>query len=108
MFEELYADPERLEQFMHAMAGISAGNFHAPRREVRLLAGTATLTDVGGATGQLSAHHRAAPPAHAVHQLRPPRGAPIAERSIAAAGIADRVTRVNSTSSRTRSPRLTS
>ena len=29
MFEELYADPERLEQFMHAMAGISAGNFHA-------------------------------------------------------------------------------
>src|SRR5689334_13169380 len=29
MFEELYRDPARLEQFMRAMAGISAGNFHA-------------------------------------------------------------------------------
>ncbi len=29
MFEELYSDPARLEQFMHAMKGISAGNFHA-------------------------------------------------------------------------------
>jgi hypothetical protein len=28
MFEELYSDPARLEQFMGAMAGISAGNFH--------------------------------------------------------------------------------
>ncbi|MEO8650278.1 MAG: methyltransferase dimerization domain-containing protein [Acidobacteriota bacterium] len=27
VFEELYSQPERLEQFMDAMAGISAGNF---------------------------------------------------------------------------------
>ena len=27
MFEELYSDPARLEQFMSAMAGISRGNF---------------------------------------------------------------------------------
>src|SRR3954470_20983034 len=29
MFEELYSKPERLEQFMDAMSGISAGNFQA-------------------------------------------------------------------------------
>src|SRR5215210_2114620 len=29
MFEELYADPARLEQFMRAMSGISYGNFAA-------------------------------------------------------------------------------
>ena len=29
MFEELYGDPARLEQFMQAMVGISMGNFHA-------------------------------------------------------------------------------
>ena len=29
MFDELYSDPARLEQFMHAMQGISLGNFHA-------------------------------------------------------------------------------
>ena len=29
MFEELYSDPARLEQFMNAMAGISLGNFQA-------------------------------------------------------------------------------
>ena len=27
MFEELYRDPQRLEQFMRAMAGISLANF---------------------------------------------------------------------------------
>ena len=29
MFEELYSDPARLEQFMQAMVGVSMGNFHA-------------------------------------------------------------------------------
>ena len=29
MFDELYSDPARLEQFMQAMKGISLGNFHA-------------------------------------------------------------------------------
>jgi hypothetical protein len=29
MFAELYSKPERLEQVMDAMSGISAGNFHA-------------------------------------------------------------------------------
>ncbi len=37
MFEELYADPARLEQFMDAMSGISMGNFAALAETLRLL-----------------------------------------------------------------------
>ena len=53
VFEELYADPARLEQFMHAMSGISAGNFHALAEKFDL-SRYKTVCDVGGATGQLS------------------------------------------------------
>jgi hypothetical protein len=90
MFEELYSDPDRLEQFMQAMAGISMGPFHA-------LAGTfdfskyETLCDVGGATGQLSmivaGHH----PHMRCTSFDLPVVEPIARRSIDAAGLSDRV-----------------
>src|SRR6187200_671179 len=52
MFEELYSDPERLEQFMAAMQGISLGNFHA-LAETFDFSKYETVCDVGGATGQL-------------------------------------------------------
>ena len=53
MFEELYSDPARLEQFMLAMRGISAGNFAAFAEKFDF-SGYRTLCDVGGATGLLS------------------------------------------------------
>lgn len=53
MFEELYADPKRLEQFMAAMRGISAGNFRALAENFDF-SKHKTLCDVGGATGLLS------------------------------------------------------
>ena len=53
MFDELYSDPARLEQFMGAMAGISAGNFGAFADAFDFSRYT-TLCDVGGATGLLS------------------------------------------------------
>ncbi|WP_394998819.1 methyltransferase [Sphingomonas sp.] len=60
MFEALYADPARLEQFMDAMGGISMGNFMAFAEKFDFSRYT-TLADIGGATGQLStiiaAHH---------------------------------------------------
>jgi hypothetical protein len=36
MFAKVYEVPERLEQFLNAMSGISAGNFRRLRGEVRL------------------------------------------------------------------------
>jgi hypothetical protein len=53
MFAELYSRPERLEQFMDAMSGISAANFQAFAEKFDF-SGYHTLCDVGGATGQLS------------------------------------------------------
>ena len=53
MFEELYSEPERLEQFMEAMAGISAGNFQAFVQRFDF-SRYKTLCDVGGANGLLS------------------------------------------------------
>lgn len=53
MFEELYSDPARLEQFMSAMAGVSMGNFMAFAEKFDF-SKVKTMLDVGGATGQLS------------------------------------------------------
>ena len=53
MFNELYSDPARLEQFMAAMSGISAGNFAAFAEKFDF-SRYHTLCDIGGATGQLS------------------------------------------------------
>ena len=90
MFEELYSDPERLEQFMQAMAGISRGNFEALAQKFDF-SRYQTACDVGGATGQLATilatHH----PHLACTSYDLPVVAPIAERAIAAAGLSDRV-----------------
>lgn len=90
MFDELYADPARLEQFMNAMSGISAGNFHALAEKLDL-SRYQTVCDVGGATGQLSIilaqHH----PHLRCTSFDLPAVEPIARRAIGAAGVADRV-----------------
>src|SRR5437867_6311906 len=53
MFEELYRDPARLEQFMHAMSGISVGNFTAFAEKFDF-SRYHTLCDIGSATGLIS------------------------------------------------------
>ena len=53
MFAELYSDAARLEQFMDAMSGISAGNFQS-FADTFDFSRYETVCDVGGASGQLS------------------------------------------------------
>lgn len=91
MFEELYADLPRLEQFMGAMTGISRANFIALADKVDF-SRYQTLCDVGGATGLLSilvakrhAHLRCT-------SFDLPEVAPIAAKNIRKEGLADRVT----------------
>ena len=91
MFDELYADPARLEQFMNAMAGISAGNFHALAEKFDFSA-YQTLLDVGGATGQLSLIVAGRHPHLRCTTFDLPPVEPIAQRKIEASGLADRVT----------------
>jgi hypothetical protein len=94
MFDELYADPERLEQFMHAMAGISAGNIHALAEKFDF-SRYATLSDVGGATGLLSIITAQRHPNLRCSSCDLAVVRPIAERAIVAAGCADRVSAVD-------------
>jgi hypothetical protein len=90
MFEELYADPKRLEQFMDAMAGVSMANFTAFAEKFDF-SKYRTMADIGGATGQLSTIIAARHPHLRCVSLDLPVVQPIAERRIRAAGLADRV-----------------
>ena len=90
MFEELYSEPARLEEFMKAMAGISAGNFHALAEKFDF-SKYETVCDVGGATGQLSMILAGRHPHLRCTSYDLPPVAPIAEKAIAAAGLSDRV-----------------
>jgi hypothetical protein len=93
MFAKLYEVPERLEQFMNAMSGISAGNFRAFARAFDF-SKFRTLCDVGGATGQLSCMVAAAHPHMRCTSFDLPNVVPIATRKITQAGLSDRVTAV--------------
>jgi precorrin-6B methylase 2 len=91
MFAKLYADPARLEQFMNAMAGISAANFKEFAGKFDF-SKFKTLCDVGGATGQLSCMVAAANPHMRCVSFDLPKVMPIATRRIQQAGLTDRVT----------------
>ena len=90
MFDELYSDPARLEQFMDAMTGVSMANFNAFAEKFDFST-YSTHADIGGATGQLAAtvvqHH-----AH-IHSVSYdlPVVQPIAERRIRSSGLNGRL-----------------
>jgi predicted O-methyltransferase YrrM len=90
MFDELYSDPARLEQFMQAMAGISMGNFQALAEKFDFST-YETVCDVGGATGRLSMALATRHPHLHCTSFDLPVVAPIAEKAIAAAGLNERV-----------------
>ncbi len=90
MFAKLYSAPERLEQFMNAMAGISAGNFKALAEKFDF-SPYETLCDVGGATGQLSCMVAEANPHMRCTSADLPPVEPIAKRYIEQTGLSDRV-----------------
>jgi hypothetical protein len=90
MFEELYSDEARLEQFMNAMAGISVGPFMALAEKFKF-SKYETLCDAGGATGQLSIIVANRHPHMRCTSFDLPVVEPIANRAIEAAGLSDRV-----------------
>jgi alkyl hydroperoxide reductase subunit AhpC/SAM-dependent methyltransferase len=90
LFEELYSDPSRLEQFMEAMAGLSRLNFEA-FAETFDFSRFKTLCDVGGATGLLSIEVAKRHPHLKCVSFDLPQVEPIARKHIAAAGLDDRI-----------------
>jgi hypothetical protein len=90
MFDALYADPARLEQFMAAMAGVSRGNFEAFADKFDF-SPYRSLADIGGATGQLAAIVAERHPHLACRSCDLAVVRPIAERRIKEAGLEGRV-----------------
>ena len=90
MFEELYSDLPRLEQFMGAMTGLSRINFEAFADKFDF-AKFQTLCDVGGATGLLSVEVAKKHSQLKCTSFDLPVVAPIAKNHIAAAGLENRV-----------------
>lgn len=90
MFEELYSDLPRLEQFMGAMTGLSRINFEAFAEKFDF-SQFKTLCDVGGATGLLSIEVAKRHPHLTCTSFDLPVAQPIAKRHIADAGLERRV-----------------
>jgi len=90
MFEELYAELPKLEQFMGAMTGLSRINFEAFADKFDF-GPFKTLCDVGGATGLLCVEVARRHPHLACTSFDLPPVEPIAQKAIAAAGLSTRV-----------------
>src|SRR5437763_4117274 len=90
MFEELYSDPARLEQFLGAMTGLSRINFEAFAEKFDF-SPFQTLCDVGGATGLLCIEVARRHPHLRCTSFDLPPVEPVARKHIAAAGLAGRV-----------------
>ena len=90
MFEELYADLPRLEQFMGAMTGLSRINFEAFAAKFDF-SKFKTLCDIGGATGLLCIEVAKKHPHLQFVSFDLPSVEPIARKHIAAAGLSGRI-----------------
>lgn len=90
MFEELYEELPRLEQFMGAMTGLSRINFEAFAATFDF-SKYKTLCDVGGATGLLCIEAAKKHPQLQCISFDLPPVEPIARKHIAAAGLSDRI-----------------
>jgi SAM-dependent methyltransferase len=90
IFEELYSDPVKLEQFLGAMTGISRLNFEALAEKFDF-SRYKTLCDIGGATGLLCIETAKKHPHLKCTSFDLPPVEPVAKNSIAAAGLSGRV-----------------
>jgi hypothetical protein len=91
LFEAVYADPDRLEQFLKAMSGISLGAAMA-MPEVFPWKDYTSFVDIGCAQGALPVHLAKAHPHLTGGGFDLPQVGPIFEAYAAEHGVADRVT----------------
>jgi 2-polyprenyl-3-methyl-5-hydroxy-6-metoxy-1,4-benzoquinol methylase len=89
-FSALYADENRLEQFLRAMQGIQMGNIMALAEKIDFKKHE-TLCDVGGANGNLAAHIAKRHPHLTCTSFDLPAVEKVAKRHVDALGEASRV-----------------
>jgi len=90
LFEKLYADEERLREFIHAMAGVQMGNFMAFSKNFDF-SNHNTLCDIGGAGGFLAAQVVKEHPHMKCISFDLPQVSPIAAANIKNMGLQDKV-----------------
>ncbi len=90
VFEMLYSDPDRMREFIMAMAGIQMGNFAKFAREFNF-SGYATPCDVGGAGAHLSVQVALNNPHMKCRSFDLPVVQPIAAEVVEAFGVGERV-----------------
>jgi len=94
IFEAIYADNERLKEFLHAMGGVQMGNF-------MMLANTfdfsnyKTLCDIGGSGGNLSLHIAKNNPHMTCTSFDLPPVTIVANENISAFGLNERVSAIS-------------
>jgi hypothetical protein len=90
IFEELYADDTTLGQFLGAMTGLQAGNFHVLAEQFDF-SRYQSVTDAGGALALLSRIVGARHPHLSFRSFDLPPVGPHAQRHIDEAGMSDRI-----------------
>jgi len=93
LFDGVYADPERLENFLDGMTGLQLGAFTALSHELDL-SDRRSFCDIGGANGTLAAIVAAANPSLTGLVFDLPPVVAIATANLASKGVADRVTAI--------------
>ena len=94
MFETLYASPERLKEFIHAMSGIQMGNFITFAQKFDF-SNYKTLVDAGGAGAMLSSMVAKHQPHMQCTSFDLPSVEPIALENISKLGLAGKVKTAN-------------
>lgn len=90
LFEEIYADPKKLKEFVSGMAGVQMGNFIAFANQFDF-SDYKSLCDIGGAGGYLAAHVAINNPHMACTSFDLPVVTPIAKEIISNMQLNDRV-----------------
>jgi O-methyltransferase domain/Dimerisation domain len=106
IFEEVYADPAKLEQFLDAMTGLSRINFEALAEKFDF-SRYGIVCDVGGATGLLCIEVAKKHPHVKCISFDLPPVEPVARKHISAAGLSDRVRIASGDFFQAHCPRLT-
>ena len=91
IFEEIYADPKKLKEFVGAMGGIQMGNFIAFAKQFDF-SNYKTLCDIGGAGGFLSAQVNLNNQHMKCTSFDLPPVEPIAKENIRNMGLTEKVT----------------
>ncbi|MFB6374935.1 MAG: methyltransferase, partial [Bradymonadaceae bacterium] len=94
IFEKLYEEPARLEEFMEAMAGVSKGNFQAFAESFDF-SDYETVCDVGGALANLSRLVAREHPHLSFVSMDLPEVTELARERIQEDGLADRIEAVS-------------